>query len=208
MSTFDGLQTGAAALARAITERGRVEGRLVKVDDFLNHRVDPELMDAIGRDIAARWSVEAPTVVLTAEASGIAPALTAAAHLGVPMVYAKKYPRAAGTERPSFVREVSSPTKGDAYRIEVTRRLLPASSVVLVVDDFLSGGRTAEALGDIVLEAGAALLGFAFVIAKSFEPGGDLLASRGWEVDALVHITSIDDELTLEMTSGRGHARG
>ncbi len=177
-------------------ERGRVEGSLVKVDDFLNHQVDPELLDIVGSDIADRWRAADIDLVMTAEASGIPPALTAARHLGVPMLYAKKFPRLTA-ERPAFVREVTSPTKGTEYRVEVARRLLPPGRRVLIVDDFLSGGRTAEALGEIVEEAGCVVVGFAFVIEKSFMEGHDRLAARGWRVDSLVRVTSLDGGLTI-----------
>lgn len=177
-------------------ERGRVEGSLVKVDDFLNHQVDPVLLDLIGQDIAARWSGDRVDLVVTAEASGIPPALTAARSLAVPMVYAKKYPRTT-SERPAFVREVASPTKGAEYRVEIARRMLPEGRRVLVVDDFLSGGRTAEALGEIIEEAGCTVVGFAFVIEKSFVDGRARLLDRGWRVDSLLKIASLENGLEL-----------
>lgn len=186
---------GAAALRRAVSERGRIEGLLVKVDDFLNHRVDPELMRLIGCDLAARFP--APDLVLTAEASGIAPALQTAAAFGVPMVYAKKYPRAL-SDRPAFVREVGSPTKGAEYRVEVAHRVLPEGSRVLIVDDFLSGGRTAVALGEIVEESGGVVEGFGFVIEKAFVGGRAMLDVRGWRVESLLRILSIDGQLSLD----------
>jgi xanthine phosphoribosyltransferase len=185
---------GAAALRRAVLERGRVEGPLVKVDDFLNHRVEPDLMAAIGADLAALFPV--PDLILTAEASGIPPALLAASALGVPMVYAKKYPRSHSV-RPTHVRVVGSATKGEEYRIEVAHRVLPAGSRVVVIDDFLSGGRTAEALGEIVEEAGCTLVGFGFVIEKAFAEGRARLEGRGWSVAALLQILSIEGGLVL-----------
>ncbi len=189
---------GAEALLTAMRKHARVEGPLVKVDDFLNHRVDPVLMEAIGGEVAARWSATRPTVVLTAEASGIAPAMASARNLGVDMIYAKKYPRARGADRPSLVREVASPTKGDSYRIEVTSRMLDASDRVLIVDDFLSRGRTAAALAEIAEEAGSRLVGLAFVIEKAFETGRALLESSGWEVDALVRVLRLEPDLAME----------
>ncbi len=191
--------SGAALLRRAVTERGRVEGPLVKVDDFLNHRVEPDLMAAIGADLAALYPV--PDLVLTAEASGIPPALQTAAALGVPMVYAKKYPRSHSV-RPTHVRVVGSATKGVEYRIEVARRVLPAGSRVVVIDDFLSGGRTAEALGEIVEEADGTVLGFGFVIEKAFAEGRGRLEARGWQVAALLRILSIEGGLVMESEPG------
>jgi len=169
----------------------------VKVDDFLNHRVEPALLEAIGRDLAQRFP--APDVVLTAEASGIVPAFVTAAGLGVPMVYAKRYPRAQ-SDRPAFVREVTSPTKGTEYRVEVAHRVLPPQTRVLVIDDFLSGGRTAEALGEIVEESAGTVIGFGFVIEKVFVGGRSKLESRGWRVESLLRILGIEGGLVLEQT--------
>lgn len=185
------MTTGDDLLRTAILERGRVEGPLLKVDDFLNHRVEPQLLRAVGEAIAARFKEDAPDLVLTAEASGIAPALETAAALEVDCVYAKKYPRD-GAERPAYQREVSSPTKGVEYRVEVAHRVLPAGSTVLIVDDFLARGRTAEALGEIVEQAGSSVCGLAFVIEKGFMGGRERLEAHGWPVDALVTVTSLD----------------
>lgn len=184
-------------LRTAILERGRIEGALLKVDDFLNHRVDPELMRAIGVDLAAAYAESSIDVVLTAEASGIPPGLETARTLGVPLVYAKKYPRDSQV-RPAFVREVSSPTKGVEYRVEVAHRVLPAASRVVVIDDFLSRGRTAEALGEIVLEANGSVVGFGFVIEKAFMEGRDRLERHGWPVRSLAVVSSLD-EGTVEL---------
>ena len=185
-----------AAIRRAVLARGRIEGALVKVDDFLNHRVEPGLMATIGDDLAALLRAQQPTLVLTAEASGIPPALAAASAIGIPMVYAKKYPRLASA-RPAYVREVSSPTKGDEYRVEVAHRVLGAGERVAIVDDFLSRGRTAEALGEIVEEAGSTVVAFGFVIEKAFMEGRRRLEAHGWRVESLVSIVSLDDGIDL-----------
>lgn len=184
------MESGAAMLRRAVMERGRVDGPILRVDDFLNHRVEPRLMTAIGADLAARFEAEAPDLVLTAEASGIPPALAAAQTLDVPMVYAKKFVGPGNPE--AFARDVPSTTKGTEYRVEVSRRALQAGLRVLIVDDFLSGGRTAEALGEITEQAGAAVTGLGFVIEKRFAGGRDLLAPHGWRIEALVTIASLD----------------
>lgn len=188
---IDPTSQGAVALRDAIHRHGRVEGPLLKVDDFLNHRVDPALLVAVGDALADAFASSTPELVLTAEASGIPPALTTALALGVSAVYAKKYPRS-NALRPAHVREVSSPTKGVEYRIEVAHRVLPTGARVLVVDDFLSGGRTAEALGEIVLDAGCDLIGFGFVIEKTFMEGRSRLAAHGWRVESVARIASLD----------------
>lgn len=177
-------------LRHAIESRARVEGDLLKVDDFLNHRVDIDILPEIGTEIAKRFAGSQPDLVLTAEASGIPPGIMAAQVLGVPLVYAKKYVGVG--ERYTFAREVSSPTKGTEYRVEVARRVLEPGQRVAIVDDFLAGGRTAEALGQIVEEAGGDVLGFVFVIEKTFTEGRARLESHGWPVDALIRVRSLD----------------
>jgi xanthine phosphoribosyltransferase len=178
-------------IADIVAERGRVDGDLVLVDDFLNHRVDPEIIDAIGAQIAERVTPLAPDLIVTAEASGIPPAMATARYLPVPVVYAKKY--VGPGRRYTFAREVSSPTKGVEYRVEVARRALEPGGRAIIVDDFLAGGRTAQALGEIVEEAGGEIAGFAFVIEKQFAGGRALLEAHGWDVWSLVEIAGVQD---------------
>ena len=180
----------AVELAKTILSRARVEGELIMVDDFLNHRVEPDLIADVGAAIAAAADGRPVDLVLTAEASGIPPALACALVLGTPLVYAKKY---LGTgSRYSYWREVTSPTRGVEYRVEVARRVLAPGKSVLVVDDFLSGGRTAEALGEIAEEAGCEVTGMVFVIEKRWLGGRHRLQEHGWPVSALVTIAAID----------------
>ena len=177
-------------LRDAIAKYGEVNGDLLIFDRFLNRRVDPEVMTSVGVDIAAWLTDLRPDLLLTAEASGIPPALAAGRELGIPMVYAKKY--LGPGERYTFSREVSSPTKGTEYRVEVARRVLEPGLRVAIVDDFLAGGRTAASLGEIAEEAGCEVIGAVFVIEKTFAGGRELLESHGWDVHALVGITSLD----------------
>jgi xanthine phosphoribosyltransferase len=177
-------------LAKTIATRARVDGELIKVDDFLNHKVEPDLIAAVGEEIASRSGDQPVDLVLTAEASGIPPALACSLVLGIPMVYAKKY---LGTgARYSYWREVASPTRGVEYRVEVARRVMPPGKTVLVVDDFLSGGRTAEALGEITEEAGCEVAHMIFVIEKRWQRGRERLEAHGWPVSALVEVAAID----------------
>lgn len=192
------MQTGydpPVKLRTAIETRGRVEGNILKVDDFLNHRVDIDLIPEIGEGIAKRFAGAQPDLVLTAEASGIPPGLATAQALSVPLVYAKKYVGVG--ERYTFAREVSSPTKGTEYRVEVARRVLPPGLRVAIVDDFLAGGRTAEALGEIVEEAGCEVIGFVFVVEKTFTEGRQRLEEHGWKVDSLVRIASLENGVAV-----------
>jgi len=161
------------------------------VDEFLNHKVDPDVIRSVGAslaDLIKPWEVD---LILTAEASGIPPALACALHTNIPVVYAKKY--VGPGNRYTFGRDVVSPTKGAEYRVEVSRRVLEPGTRLAIVDDFLSGGRTAEALGEIALEAGCQPVGFAFAIEKSFTPGRQRLKDHGWTVKSLVKVLSIED---------------
>jgi len=177
-------------LRTAVVERARVEGNLVLVDEFLNHRVEPAVIDSIGRSLASAFADMNPDLILTAEASGIPPALACSRELDIPMVYAKKY---LGTgDRYSFAREVTSPTKGVEYRVEVARRVLPPGLRVIIVDDFLARGRTAEALGEIATEAGCELLGFGFALEKRWQGGRDRLERHGWVVQSVVELEAIE----------------
>lgn len=179
----------AVDLRAAVATRARIQGELILVDEFLNHRVEPELISTVGRDLAIRLEPVRPDVILTAEASGIPVALPTAIEMGIPMVYAKKYLGVG--KRHVFAREVKSATKGIEYRVEVSRSALSPGSRVAVVDDFLSGGRTAEALGEIAEEAGCEVVACFFAIEKAYEPGRGRLENHGWEVDALVRVLGV-----------------
>ncbi|GBE25277.1 xanthine phosphoribosyltransferase [bacterium BMS3Bbin02] len=178
-------------IADIVVAQARVEGNLVKVDDFLNHRIDPTTMRQVGSQIATLLEDVSVDLILTAEASGIPPALATSLITDIPCVYAKKYVGAA--QRYAFGREVVSPTKGVEYRVEVARRQLRPGLRIVVVDDFLSGGRTAEALGEIVEEAGCEVVKFIFVIEKTFTGGRSRLEARSWDVEALVKIADISN---------------
>ncbi len=106
------------------------------------------------------------------------------------MVFAKKYLGPGG--RHTFFREVVSPTRGSEYRVEVPRRVLPAGLGALIVDDFLAGGRTAEALGAIVEEAACTVIGLTFVIEEAFQQGRKRLDAHNWAVASLVSIDSLE----------------
>lgn len=179
-------------LPDVIREQGRIRGDLLMVDTFLNHRVDTAVMRGIGESLAAHLQPHRPDVILTAEASGIPPAMAASSHLQLPFIYAKKF---VGDPRPnSFGRTVSSPTKGMEYRVEVAKHLLDPGLRVAVVDDFLARGRTAQALGEIVEDAGCEVVAAGFVIEKISFGGRDLLAKHGWPIFALVRIGSLDND--------------
>jgi len=174
-----------------LVERIRAEAtveddRILKIDHFLNHRIEPQFMAQMGHALAERLRPFAPDLVLTAEASGIAPALAAAGALDVPMVYAKKY--APVVELPALSRLVPSPTKGGTMRLVVAARYLPPGTRVAIVDDFLANGKTALALTEIVVDASAHLVAVAFLVEKTFQGGRSLLDACGAPVIALAQV--------------------
>ena len=131
-----------------------------------------------------------PDVIVTAEASGIPPALMTAAALRLPVVYAKKY--VLPGPRQAVSREVSSATKGFEYTIEIRRRVLEPGLRALVVDDFLAQGRTAAALGEIIEELGCVMLGSVFAVEKAWTGGRIRLEERGWPVWSVINIASVE----------------
>jgi xanthine phosphoribosyltransferase len=179
-----------SVLLQALHSDGSVADGLVEVDRFLNHRVLPDVMAEVGAAVSTlvtRWSAD---VILTAEASGIPPATAASLASGVPMVYAKKFVGEGG--RNSYSRGVASPTKGMEYRVEIARHVLEPGLRVAIVDDFLSGGRTAAALVELAREAGCEVMGAVFVIEKAWMPGRALVESLGCPVHALATVLSIE----------------
>lgn len=177
-------------LERFLAERAGVAGDIVNVDTFINHRVDLEVMAEIAGRTAEIAAPLRPDVIVTAEASGIPPALMTAAELGLPVVYAKKYVLAG--PRQAVSREVSSATKGFEYTIEIRRRVLEPGLRALVVDDFLAQGRTAAALGEIIEELGCVMLGAVFAVEKAWTGGRTRLEERGWPVWSVINIASVE----------------
>lgn len=177
-------------LERIRAEATVIDDRILKIDHFLNHRIEPALMRGIGEALAERLAPLRPDLLLTAEASGIAPALATAIALGAPLVYAKKY--SPDVEAPALSRLVPSPTRGGSARLVVSARYLPAGSRVVLVDDFLANGRTAVALAEIVADAGAALVAAAFVVEKLFQHGRAGLEALGIPVGALAQVERLE----------------
>lgn len=187
-------------LRRRILDEGQNLGRgILKIDSFLNHQVDAELMDAVGREIAARFAATKPTLILTAEVSGIIPAvMTGKALNNLPVLYARKHKPITMME-PVYVDGAPSHTKGGEVLLMVSPEFLHAGDRVLIVDDFLATGRTIDALARIVKNAGAELVGIATVVEKSFEGGRELLEQQ-WHVpvESMAIITDMSgDQITV-----------
>ncbi len=182
------------ALRRRILEEGENLGRgILKIDSFLNHQVDAELMDAVGKEIAGRFSATRPTLILTAEVSGIIPAvMTGKALQNLPVLYARKH-KPITMKEPVYVDGAPSHTKGGEVLLMVSPEFLHAHDRVLIVDDFLATGRTIDALARIVSNAGATLVGIATVVEKSFEGGRELLQQWGVPIESMAIITDMSE---------------
>jgi xanthine phosphoribosyltransferase len=187
---------------RIVEEATVVDGRILKIDHFLNHRIEPEFMTAMGNAMAERLRPFEPHLVLTAEASGIAPALATATALGVPLVYAKKY--APVVETPALSRIVPSPTKGGETKLAVSGRYLTAGMRVALVDDFLANGKTALALAEIVADAGAKLVVAGFLVEKLFQHGRAPLEALDIPVVVLAQVERLEGDRVVMRGMGEG----
>jgi xanthine phosphoribosyltransferase len=182
----------------ALKDRIRREGRnlghgILKVDSFINHQVDPALMLAVGGALAAHFGALGITKVLTAEISGIAPALTTALALGVPVVYGRKTKPITMPDN-IFVASAPSHTKGQDIRLMVSPEFLGSNDKVLVIDDFLATGHTIMALVHLAQQAGAEVIGVGAVIEKAFEGGRGKLEAMGLRVRSLAVIEKMTDD--------------
>ncbi|HKY84130.1 MAG TPA: xanthine phosphoribosyltransferase [Anaerolineales bacterium] len=176
---------------RILTDGRNLGNGILKVDGFINHQVDPRLMDACGRTLAQRLGRVEATKVLTAEISGIAPALTTAAHLGVPVVYARKSKPITMPDQ-IFLTLAPSHTKGRTVELIVSPEYLGPGERVLIIDDFLATGQTILGLARLARAAGATIVGVGALIEKTFEGGRQRLAELNVPIEALAVITSMD----------------
>lgn len=182
------------ALKQAIRQKGRmISDGIVKVDSFLNHRLETGLLFDMGAELARRFSKDKPDLVLTVEASGIALAMTTAHALGdIPVVFAKK--GIAANQSPDMAEEkVYSFTHQCESLIRLDLRYIPAGSRVLIVDDFLANGKAIGGLMSIIRKARAQLIGVGIAIEKGFQPGGKLLREQGIPLLSLAVIDEISD---------------
>lgn len=176
-----------------ILAEGQVLGDgILKVDSFVNHQVDPSLMDACGRELARRFGNLGATKVLTAEISGIAPALTTAMHLGLPVVYARKTKPITMPDQ-VYLTLAPSHTKGRMVELIVSPEYLSHGEKVLIIDDFLASGATILGLARLAEASGSHIVGIGALIEKIFEGGRDALAVLGVPIESLACIASLDN---------------
>ena len=180
-------------LKERIVKEGKVlPGNIIKVDGFLNHRVDTALMGAMAEEFAKYFDVKNITMVLTAEASGIALATVCAEKYGVPMVFAKKA-KSDNIESGLYQSEVFSYTYKKRVTLLVSQEWLNADDHVLIIDDFMANGFAVQGLVDIVNEAGAKLEGIGIAVEKGFQGGGDRFRASGIPYKALAVIEKADE---------------
>ena len=176
-----------------ILKDGNVVGEnILKVDSFLTHQVDYELMQEIGKVFAEAYKNAGITKVVTIEASGIAPAIYVAQALDVPMIFAKKHKNITMTEG-ILTAEVYSFTKQVTSTVSIASKFLSENDTVLVVDDFLANGQAAKGLLEIISQAGAKVAGIGIVIEKSFQNGRKLLEDAGVAVTSLARIEAFEE---------------
>ena len=178
---------------RIITDGIVKPGNVLKVDSFLNHQMDIDLLDQIGAEFKRRFADRPINKVLTIEASGIAVAYPVARELGVPLVFAKKS-RSINIEGQMYVAEVESFTHKNKNQVVVSKRFLGPEDHVLIIDDFLANGCALQGLIAIAESAGATVEGLGIAIEKGFQIGGRVIRNLGYRLESLAIVDAMDAE--------------
>ena len=181
------------ALKDKIRKYGKAgEGDVLKVDSFLNHRIDIALYQQMGQEFARRFAGKPINKILTVEASGIGIACIAAQYFGnIPVVFAKKN-RTSNVTGDVYTAKVSSYTHGKTYTVSIAKAYLNENDHVLIIDDFLANGKTIQGLKAMIEFAGATLEGVGIAIEKGFQPGGRDLRKAGIHLESLAIVDSMD----------------
>ncbi len=181
------------ALEEKIVKEGTVlPGHILKVNSFLNHRIDATFIMEMGDEIARLFYEDKPSLVFTIETSGIPIAFAAAVRLGVPLVFAKKH-KSGNLSGDLYKTVVHSYTHGTDYTVVAEKQFIKNIDRVLIVDDFLANGKALEGLIDIVNQAGATVVGATTAIEKGFQHGGDALREKGYKVCSLAIVDKMED---------------
>ena len=181
-------------LEERIAKDGVVKpGNVLKVDSFLNHQMDPVLLEQIAKEFKRRFGHKTITKVLTIEASGIGIAAFVAREFGVPMVFAKKS-KSINLDGDMFVAEVESFTHKNKNQVIVSKKYLHEGESVLIVDDFLANGCALQGLISIVDSAKATVAGCGIVIEKGFQIGGQVIRNLGYQLESLAIVDAMDAE--------------
>ncbi len=176
---------------RIVREGKNLGNGILKVDGFINHQVDPLLMDACGKELARRFKDIGATKILTAEISGIAPAVSTAYHLNLPVLYARKHKPITMPDE-VFLTLSPSHTKGRMVELIISPEYLGGGERIIIIDDFLATGATILGLVRLTQTAGSKIVGIGTLIEKTFEGGRNALAHLGVPIEALVQITSME----------------
>lgn len=180
-------------LEERIRQDGKVRGtEVLKVDRFLNHQIDVELLQEIGQEFLRLFGNEGVTKILTIEASGIGIACVTAQYFKVPVIFAKKN-KTKNIAGDVYTSKVESFTHGKVYDIIVSKEFLRPEDRVLLIDDFLANGSALQGLINLVRDAGATLVGAGICIEKAFQPGGDLIRSMGVRVESLARVKQMSE---------------
>jgi xanthine phosphoribosyltransferase len=179
---------------RILAEGLNLGNGILKIDSLLNHQIYPDLMMAMGQEMAKRFDGVRIDRILTAEISGIAPALTTGLVLGVPVVYARKL-KPITMAGPVYLETAPSHTKGGEVNLLVSAEFLHSGENVLIIDDFLASGKTLMALARMVKSAKSNLVGVGVVVEKTFEGGRELMIKAGYTcpIEALAMITGMEN---------------
>ena len=181
-------------LEERIRKDGTVKaGNVLKVDSFLNHQMDIDLFNEMGKEWARLFADRKITKILTVEASGIGIACVAAQHFHVPVVFAKKS-QSVNIDGEVYSTKIESFTHKRVYDVIVSKKFLGPEDHILIIDDFLANGCALEGLMDIVNKAGATVEGIGIAVEKGFQKGGDLIRSKGIRVESLAIVESMDDK--------------
>lgn len=166
---------------------------VLKVDSFLNHQLDIDLFDAMGEEFKRLFADAPVTKILTIEASGIGIACVVARHFGVPVVFAKKA-QSINLDGEMYSTRIQSFTHGRVYDVIVAKKFLGPDDHVLIIDDFLANGCALNGLIELVNEAGATVEGIGIAVEKGFQPGGADLRERGYRLESLAIVESMDPD--------------
>lgn len=165
---------------------------ILKVNSFLNHQIDPELMKEIGKKFADKFNKKDIDRIITVETSGIAPALMTGLALNVPVVFARKN-KSATLNEPMYEADVFSFTKNNNNKISIDKNFINQDDNILIIDDFLANGEATKGVIKIVQQANAKVAGVGIVIEKSFQPGRQWLDDHGYDVQSLARIKSLEN---------------
>ena len=185
-------------LKQRICKDGKVKGSdILKVDSFLNHQMDVELFAEMGKEFKRLFADCGVNKILTIESSGIGIACITAQYFGCPVVFAKKS-KSRNLGNDVYTARVESFTHGNVNDVIVSKDFLSPDDRILIIDDFLANGAALRGLISIVEQAGAVAVGAGIAIEKAFQPGGDELRAKGFRIESLARVISMDEEKGIE----------